>query len=335
MFKRAVLLFALALVLGLAPAAHAGPVKLTYSTFFPPTHDQAKMAEAWAKEVEKRTNGQVKVEFYPGGTLTKADQIYGGVVEGISDLGMSALAYTRGRFPVMAAIDLPLGYQSGAAATRAANAVFAKFHPKEFDDTQVMYFHAHGPGLIFTKSKPVNSMADLKGLKIRATGNSAKVVEALGAVPVGQPMGETYQSIQKGVVDGSVHPVESNKGWRLAEVVNTCAEVPEIAYTTAFFVVMNKAKWAALPPDAQKAILEINTEWAAKHGEQWDKSDAEGREFFLTKGGAFVRPQAAEIEKWKAAVAPINEAYVKEMNEKQVDGKAVVETITATLKASK
>ena len=335
MFKPVRLLLALVLILGLAPAVHAGPIKLTYSTFFPPTHDQAKLAEAWAKEVEKRTGGQVVVEFYPGGTLTKADQIYGGVVEGISDLGMSALAYTRGRFPVMAAVDLPLGYSNGVIATKAANGVFAKFKPKEFDDAQVMYFHAHGPGFIFTKDKPVKTMADLKGLKLRATGNSAKVVEALGAAPVGQPMGETYQSLQKGVVDGSVHPMESNKGWRLAEVVNVCAEAPEIAYTTAFFVAMNKAKWASLPPDVQKAILAVNAEWAPKHGEQWDKSDAEGREFFLSKGGTLVRPEAAEIAKWKAAVAPINDAYIKEMNEKQVDGKAVVEYITTTLKTAK
>ncbi|HBE95211.1 MAG TPA: C4-dicarboxylate ABC transporter substrate-binding protein [Desulfovibrio sp.] len=335
MFKPVRLLLALVLILGLAPAVHADPIKLTYSTFFPPTHDQAMMAEAWSREVEKRTGGKVKVEFYPGGTLTKADQIYGGVVEGISDLGMSVLAYTRGRFPVMAAVDLPLGYTNGTVATKVANGVFAQFKPKEFDDVQVMYFHAHGPGFIFTKDKPVKTMADLKGLKLRATGNSAKVVTALGAVPVGQPMGETYQSIQKGVVDGSVHPVESNKGWRLAEVVNVCAEVPEIAYTTAFFVVMNKAKWASLPPDVQKTITAINAEWAPKHGAQWDKSDAEGREFFLSKGGTFVRPEAAEIAKWKQAVAPINDAYVTEVGEKQVDGKAVVEYINATLKASK
>jgi TRAP-type C4-dicarboxylate transport system substrate-binding protein len=96
-----------------APQAQAAPIKLTYSNFFPPFHIQSKLAEAWCKEVEKRTNGRVKVEYFPKGTLTKARQCYDGVVTGISDLGLSVLAYTGGRFPVLSAIDLPLGYTSG------------------------------------------------------------------------------------------------------------------------------------------------------------------------------------------------------------------------------
>ena len=108
--------------------AEAGSVKLTYSNFFPPGHIQSKLAEAWCKEVETRTNGQVVVEYFPGQTLTKARQVYDGVVEGISDVGFSVLAYTRGRFPVMSAVDLPLGYTSGTVATKVINAVYKKFH---------------------------------------------------------------------------------------------------------------------------------------------------------------------------------------------------------------
>jgi TRAP-type transport system periplasmic protein len=335
MFKRMSQFFCVILTLGTVAGASADAIKLTYSTFFPPTHDQAKLAEAWGKEVEKRTGGQVVVEFYPGGTLTKADQVYGGVVESISDVGMSVLAYSRGRFPVMAAVDLPLGYPNGVTATQVANGVFAKFQPREFNDVQVMYFHAHGPGYINTKNKPVKVMADLKGLKLRATGNSAKVLEALGCTPVSQAMSEAYQSIQKGVVDGSVHPLESNKGWRLAEVVNVCVEAPEVAYTTVFFVVMNKTKWAKLSAEVQKTILTINAEWAPKHGQQWDASDNEGREFFTAKGGKFMKLDQAETANWKAAMAPIMDAYVKETNGRQVDGKAVVDYITATLMATK
>jgi TRAP-type transport system periplasmic protein len=335
MFKRISQVLCTILVLGTAAAAGADAVKLTYGTFFPPTHDQAKLAEAWGREVETRTGGQVVVEFYPGGTLTKADQVYGGVVEGISDVGMSVLAYSRGRFPVMAAVDLPLGYPDGVTATRVANGVFEKFQPKEFNDVHVMYFHAHGPGYITTKDKPVKVMADLKGLKLRATGNSAKVVEALGCTPVSQAMSEAYQSIQKGVVDGSVHPLESNKGWRLAEVVNVCVEAPEVAYTTVFFVAMNKAKWSKLTPDVQKTIMAINAEWAQKHGRQWDASDSDGREFFTARGGKFVKLEPAETARWKNAVAPIMDAYVKEMAGRQIDGKAVVDYITAALGTAK
>ena len=105
------------------PTTFAETVKLTYSNFFPPSHVQSKPAEAWSKEVEKRTGGKIKVEYFAGETFTKAQQCYDGAVEGLSDLGFSVLAYTRGRFPAISAVDLPLGYHSGMVATEVINRV--------------------------------------------------------------------------------------------------------------------------------------------------------------------------------------------------------------------
>ena len=99
----------------------------------------------------KRTKGKVVVQFFPGQTLTKAKQMYDGVVQGMSDLGFCLFGYNRGRFPLMEVVDLPLGYKTGKAATKVANAVYQKFQPKELDDVQVMYLNAHGPGILFTK----------------------------------------------------------------------------------------------------------------------------------------------------------------------------------------
>ena len=86
-------------------SAYAADFKLTYSNFFPPTHIQSKLAELWCKEVEKRTNGRVVVQYFPGSTLTKSKQAYDGVVSGLSDVALSLFAYTRGRFPLMEAVD--------------------------------------------------------------------------------------------------------------------------------------------------------------------------------------------------------------------------------------
>jgi len=311
--------------------AEAGPVKLTYSNFFPPGHIQSKLAEAWCKEVETRTNGQVVVEYFPGQTLTKARQVYDGVVEGISDVGFSVLAYTRGRFPVMSAVDLPLGYTSGTVATKVINAVYQKFMPKELMDTQVMYLHAHGPGLIHTKSKPVHKMEDMKGLKFRGHGTSAAVVKALGGTPVPKPMPETYQMLQKGVVDGAVYPFEANKGWKLGEVTRFATADFTAAYTTSFFVVMNKDKWNAISAANQKIIEQINMEWADKHGEAWDTSDAKGIVFFLNQGGQIIGLDAKEGERWKNAVAPIIEDYKATMNTKGFKGNELVDFTINTL----
>ncbi len=314
------------------PTLAQAETKLTYSTFFPPTNHQSKLADAWCKEVEKRTNGKVKIEYYPGQTLTKAPQCYDGVVEGISDIGFSVLAYSRGRFPVMAAVDLPLGYKTAAQATATANAVYEKFQPKEFDDVEVMYFHGHGPGLLFTTEKPVKSLADMKGLKIRSTGNSAKLVKALGGTPVAKSMSENYQLLQKGVVDGSMHPIESNKSFKLGEVCKFGTDDFDVAYTTAFFVVMNKDKWASLDADSQKAIREINKEWADKHAKAWDDADVIGRQFLVDQGGEIISLSAEESVKWVEAAKPVLDGYVADTNKKNLDGKAILEFTQSTLK---
>ncbi len=337
--KKTVFFILLAICLGLsfssigALNADAGTVKLTYSNFFPPGHIQSKLAEAWCKEVEKRTNGEVVVEYYPGQTLTKARQVYDGVVEGLSDVGFSVLAYTRGRFPVMAAVDLPLGYTSGTVATKVVNAVYNKFQPKELMDTQVMYLHAHGPGLIHTKGKAVRKMEDMKGLKFRGHGTSALVVKALGGTPVPKPMPETYQMLQKGVVEGAVYPFEANKGWKLGEVTNFCTASFTAAYTTSFFVVMNKDKWNSLSPANQKIISQINKEWADKHGEAWDTSDAKGIVFFLNQGGEIIGLDAKEGQRWKKAVAPIVDEYTDKMNAKGMKGSEIVQFTIKTLES--
>ena len=327
-----VIILAFTLITGTAATSNAATINLTYSNFFPPSHIQSKLAAAWCKEVEKRTGGKVKITYYPGQTLTKGKNCYDGVVNGLSDIGMSVLAYTRGRFPIMEGVDLPLGYTSGKVATKICNAVYNKFKDPGFNDTQVMYLMAHGPGLLFTKKKAVRKLEDMKGLKIRGHGTTAALIKALGGTPVAMPMPELYQALQKGVVEGAFYPMEVNKGWKMAEQVKYCTMSLSCAYTTSFFVVMNKKKWNALPDDVKKTIQEINKEWIVKHGEAWDSSDAAGKEYFLKKGGEIITLSKAELARWKKASRPVIDAYIAKMKKKGVDGKAVVDFIESMLK---
>lgn len=308
-------------------ATVSAKTQLNYANFFPPTHIQSQLAESWCKEVETRTGGEVVIKYFPADTLTKAPQTYDGVVQGLADIGMTVLAYSRGRFPVASAIDLPMGYSSGVQATGVANAVLEKFDPKEFHDTALMFLHAHGPGLIHTRDKEVATLDDIKGLKLRGTGTSGLVQAALGASPVGKAMNETYQMLQKGVVDGSSHPAEANKGWKLGEVVKYMTQNFSTAYTTTFAVFMNKDKWAALTPEQQNIIKEINAEWALKHGAAWDEADKAGIEFLTSKGGKIVPLSDAESKRWAAAVEPVITDYIKGAAEKGIDGKEVVNFI--------
>ena len=311
---------------------YAETIKLNYSNFFPPTHVQSKLAQSWCDEVKKRTEGKVVVEYYPGQTLTKGTQNYDGVVSGLSDMGMCLFAYTRGRFPVMEAVDLPLGYDSGITATKVVNAVYEEFAPKELQDTQVMYLHAHGAGVLHTAGKAVRTMADFKGMKLRGHGTSAQVLAALGGTPVSLPMPELYQSLQKGIVQGALYPIEVNKGWRMAEVVDYLTLSTPIAYTSSFYVVMNKDKWARIPDDLKKVIIEINKEWIPKHGKAWDESDREGLAFFKELGGEVIALSDAEGAKWQAAITPVVDAYIEKMNKNGFDGQKIVDFVKASLK---
>ena len=273
-------------------SAHA-QVKLNYSNFFPAPHKNSVLATEWAQEIEKRTNGQVKITMFHGGTLTPADKCYDGVTKGLSDIGFSVLSYTLGRFPLTEVIDLPMGYKSGTAATTLVNAYYQKFKPKELSDVQVMYLHGHGPGILHTNKKPVKTLEELKGVKIRSTGTVAKIVGALGGTPVAMPMPETYDALSKGIADGVMCPIEALEGWKLGEV---------------------------------------NKEWIGKQAKVWDQVDASGMEFAKKQGDQFIALSPEEDAKWAKAVEPMFADYVKRMKEKNLPGEEALKFCREELK---
>jgi TRAP-type C4-dicarboxylate transport system substrate-binding protein len=305
-----------------APVAF-GQVKLTYSVFFPAPHKNAVLATEWAKEIEKRTNGKVQITVFPGGTLTPADKCYDGVVKGISDIGFSVLAYTRGKFPLTEVSDLPLGMKTGLVASKVIHEYYKKFKPKELDEVKVMYLHGHGPGILHTK-KEIKTLEDLKGTKIRCTGMAAKIVQALGATPVAMPMGETYDALSRGVVDGSMAPQEALQGWKWGEVVKFTIENFGSSYSTGMFVVMNKDKWNSLPPDIQKIIEQINEEYVEKQGKVWDEIDKAGRDATLKLGNKIIPLSQDEDSRWEKTVRPLLDEYKKNMKDKGLPGEEVL-----------
>jgi len=304
--------------------------KLNYSVFFPAPHKNAVLATEWAKEIEKRTGGKVQITVFPGGTLTPADKCYDGVVKGISDIGFSVLAYTRGKFPLTEVSDLPLGMKTGLVATKVINDYYKKFKTKEFDEVKVMYLHGHGPGIIHSK-KEVKTLEDLKGMKIRCTGMAAKIVAALGGTPVAMPMGETYDALSRGVVDGSMAPQEALQGWKWGEVVKFTIENFSSSYSTGMFVVMNKDKWNALPPDVQKIIEQVNEEYIEKQGKTWDEIDKVGRDYTIGRGNKIISLSPDESLRWEKAVKPLLDEYKKNMKGKGLPGDEVLSFYLQTI----
>ncbi|NLF93477.1 MAG: TRAP transporter substrate-binding protein [Oligosphaeraceae bacterium] len=286
---------------------------LTYSVFYSSTHVHSRLAEEWAKEINQRSDGRIRVDVYPGGVLSSAQENFTSVLNGVSDLGMSCFAYTRGMFPMIEGVDLPWGYRNGRQATRVANEFISKFQPQELSEVAFMYAHAHGPGLLASR-KEVPGPETLKGMTIRGTGLSAQMVKLLGANPVGMSQGETYEALRKGVVDGTLCPIETLEGWKQGEVIEYITEISAMAYTTANFVVMNKSTWQKLPPELQEIITAVNAQWWDKHGQAWDQADDSGRAFVTGMGknfSAFTPEQNAQVTQ---ALAPLFQEWADKLS---------------------
>lgn len=311
---------AIALSFAGSQASAQKPVELTYSIFFPSSHPQCQTAQAWATEIEKRTNGKAKIVMYPGESLTSATQCHEGVVNGVSDIGFSVCTYTRGRFPLMGALDHPLGYPNATCSSRVANEMYARFKPKEFDNVHVLYLHMHGPGYLHT-TKPCRTLDDLKGMKIRAGGMTARIVEALGATPISMTQGEVYEALKKGIVQGTLVPPEALKAFKQAEVVKSTINLECIGYSVVFVVAMNLKKWNSLPADVQAVFTEVSQQWIDKQADSWNQADKEGLEFTKTLGNEIITLSPDQQAEAKKRVNPLMNEYVEELEKKGLPGK--------------
>jgi len=311
-------------------------ITLKVTHFFPAGHDQHKLFDEWAKELEKKTNGQVKVTVFAGGTLSPAPQQYDAVVKGIADVGNHVVGYTVGRFPLMEGIDLPFGYPSGTVVTKMANAFYAKFKPKEMDGVKVLWFHAQSPGILHTKAKPVNNLEDLRGMKIRTFGTNAKFMGNLGGTPVAMPMGDVYDAMAKGVVEGFMANYEVMDGWALGDQVRYSTEDFGTAYTALFLVCMNKKKFESLPKDVQAVIDQMSPQYIEKFAKMWDFISDRGKDFLVKKGGKIISLSKEEQQRWvDKGAKPLFEDYIKAMKAKNLPGDEAVKFIQDYLKPYK
>jgi TRAP-type C4-dicarboxylate transport system substrate-binding protein len=302
-----------------AGAAEKQVLKLKYGNLYPPVHPFSKLTEEWIKDVEKKTNGRVTFSYFPGSTLTPPMQAYDAVVKGIADCAQYLLAYAPGRLPLSEVLQQPLGYANGYQATMLANAYYKKFKPKEFDDVKVMYLHGAAPGYIHLR-KEATSMADVKGMRIKANAENADIVKNLGGAPVTQPITETYDSLSKGLLDGVLLPIEALQGWKLGEVLKTTLVNLGTSYMTSLYVIMNKEKWNSISPTDRKAIERINAEYAVKFGKKWVELDKRAETWAMGKGMKFVQVSKEEVADTIVKMKPILGDYVKKMYLKGLPG---------------
>lgn len=305
---------------------------LKVTNFLPTSHQISLALDQWGKDLEKATNGRVKVRMYHGGTLAGAVQQYDAVVNGIADVGNHVTGYTVNRFPLTEVLDLPLGIPSSSVGVKMMNHYYETMKPKELDDVKVLWLHGMGPGVLSTRDKPERRMEDLKGLKIRTYGGTARFVQNLGGSPVGMPMGETYDALSRGMLDGVLTPMESLASFKLGDHVKYVTRTPLTSVTSCQMVVMNKKTWNSLPQDIQKIVDRLSKEQIVNFGNAWDKGDEIGRQFMEKRGATFITLEKAEDLRWfNKGAKPLHEDYVKRMKAKNLSGDKALEVVTKFL----
>jgi TRAP-type C4-dicarboxylate transport system substrate-binding protein len=325
MKKKALFIFiAITLLLlplfGQSKVVQAKPIeiKLGLNHIFPPTHKvSTDQFPRYISMVEKATKGKYKIklnQFHPG-MLLGGRELFDGVGKGIVDMGANCFCYNPGMFPVMGALA-----QAGVAppkncdaAALAAWEFYKKFKPKEVAGVKMLYTFATGPGWIHSKI-PIRSLKDLRGLAVRATGNSGKAITALGGSPTAMTMPEVYLALQKGIVKASISPIETLQGFKQAEVTSYSTFFG-FGYSEQFYVIMNIKKWKSLPKDLQAAFDAVSENATREAGAIWEYLQKVGRDFAVKKTGhKFIHFPDTEEKKIVNLLKPIRAQYIKKMN---------------------
>ena len=315
----------------LMPAnAKAGPAKLSYANFPPaPTFPCVQM-ERWKKEVEKRTNGKVAIDTYPGGTLLGAKGMMDGVIAGQADIGCLCMAYQPGRFIVTNATSLPVGLPNAKVGSLVLWDLYKKYKPEAFAKVKVLTVFTTAPTNIMSKV-PVRNLADIKGLDLRASGGAAQILGAWGANPVGMPMPATVEALQKGVVKGLYSSLEVMKDFKFAETCKYVTKTDTVIYP--FAVVMNMDSWNALPKGVQKVMEDLGTEQAMWTGSYMDDHVKEAISWSKKEQKVeFIELSKSEKAEWNNKLKFITDKWIQDATAKGFPAKAIVKDIKALTK---
>ena len=307
-------------------------ITLKFHTFMAPQSNVwLTMHKPWMEKVEKDSGGRIKFEAYPamqlGGTPV---QLYDQAKDGVVDVVWTLPGNTAGRFPRIEVFELPFIMSNAEATSKAYWEYVQTSAPDEFKDTQVLALHVHGPGVIHTTDKPVHSVGDMRGLKLRApTRQVTKLVGSLGATPVGMPLPGIPDALSKGTINGCVIPWEVVPSVKVNELTKYHAEFDPAGgclYTTTFVMAMNKAKYNSLPPDLKK-VIDNNSGLATSGwlGKVQQGNDPIGRKSASERGNTIFTVSAAEAQEFRRKSRAIEVEWVEDINKRGLDGRKLLE----------
>lgn len=303
-------LTALALTAGVA---QADPVRLKLSSFEPPMANiTANVLAPLAREASAASGGSLQIDVYAGGTLgrnpTQQMKLVG---DGIADIAWVVLGYTPGRFDDTDVVGLPFLTRNATEASVALHRLYAAGALVGFDGLKMLAL-ASTPPVLLHGNQPVRQPGDLKGKRVRVTGDHMnRVVEALGGAPVLVGGGQVAESLSRGVIDQTLNNWGFVGDFKVNEVSSQHYELPMGAIAVG--IVMRKDKYDALPAPARAALDKFSGEaLARKVGEAFDRQEREVRDKVAKSGrNTVVVATPAELTEWHRAIDPVNDAWRK------------------------
>jgi len=336
-FPLSIFVIALLLMIGAASTAMAAsnkPIKLRLAHGWSPKHHCHVILEQWVKDVDQATDGRVKITIFPGGALSTAVQLYDSTRTGVADLAWFLQGYTPGKFPLTSVVELPFMGTSGRQASQAIWDLYesSPAMQAEYQGVKVLSMWTVDTGQLMTARRVVRNVDDIKGLKLRIGSDTLKpTVEALGAVPILMPIGDLFDSLQKGVVDGTLLGTSAIRTFKLAPILD--------GMTIGHFFVnaqalgINQKAWEKISPADQKVMMDLaGMRMAKTMGLKYDSEGKVGYDDAVAAGVEIVEMPPSEMAKWKNAVAGIYKNWIKEMNDKGLPGQQIYDKANELLK---
>ena len=319
---------AIAAAVLMTTAVQATELKL--ADFQPPSHFVVgQVYEPMAARIAADTNNEVTMKLFMGGELGPGPgEQYNRAVDGVTDIAFGLPGYTASNFQKTLLTELPgvLSADTGTAAMLDRADLIAD----EFKRVTLLGIWNNAPNVIFTASKPIRALEDLKGLKIRVPSrNAGLVVEAWGATPVSMPAPEIYNAMQTGVIDGAMTDPSTLGGFKLGEVTNYITMGMDTTISS-FFLIMNRDSFAALSDDQQKAVMAAGREAAMNGQKAWSEVSAKALAGFKdTAGKEVIMLSDDEAAKFNAASAVVVEKAIADAEAAGIAAKAYVDALKA------
>ena len=292
--------------------AQAKTIELSFSHHLPPMVPVAKAFEQWAKRIEADTDGRVAITIYPSGTLSKESDAYASTVGGICDISFISNSYERKRWAlnqIVNLLDLPI--PTDARGTEIWDRLWEKYPVMltEYEGVKVLSHSVNMSASIHTQ-KEIRVPADIKGMKIAALGDKIKLLQNVGAAPIGMPANDWYLSLEKGVIDGLFCPVGllTDRGIEGLVPYHLKLDMGQ----SGSCIIMNMKKWNSLPPDIQSTIEQLYTWGNETINGAFNRLVEDAWAKCRSQGHTIIEPTAEEMKLWQAAVQETTQNWIKE-----------------------